>query len=61
MTETSNDTAENTSGEELAEVERKLQREEEKYKMYNRIYMGQLSDEEDSDMDTDDTSYTYFG
>ena len=33
MTETSDDPAENTNGEELAEVERKLQREEEKYEM----------------------------
>ena len=60
MTETSDNTAENTNGEELAEAERKLQREEEKYKMYNRMYVDQLSDEEDSDMNTDDTSYTYF-
>ena len=39
VTETSDDTVGNTNGEELMEVERKLQREEESYAMYNRIYM----------------------
>ena len=60
VTETSDNTVENTNGVDLTEAERKLQREEEKYKMLDRIYMGQLSDEEDSDPDTDDMSYTYF-
>ena len=61
MTEASDDTVEKTNGEEVMEAERKLQREEEKYKMYDKIYMGKLSDEEDSDTDTKDMSYTYFG
>ena len=52
---------ENTNGEELSEVEKRLQREEEKYELYNRIYVGQLSDEGDSDTDTDGSTYTYFG
>ena len=60
MTEALGDMAENTNGEGLTEVERRLQREEEKYEMYDKIYMGQLSDEEDSDMDTDKLNYTYF-
>ena len=60
-TEASGNTIEDTNGEELMEAERRLQGEEEKYEMYNRIYVGQLSDEEDSDMGTDDTSYIYFG
>ena len=60
VTETSDDTAENTDEEELTEAERKLQREEEKHDMFDRIYMSQLSDEEDSDMDTNDMGYTYF-
>ena len=29
--------------------------------MYDRIYVGLLSDEEDSDMETDKLTYTYFG
>ena len=60
MTEASDDTVENTNGEEMTEAERKLQKEEEKYEMYDRIYVGHLSEEEDSDMDTDDMGYTYF-
>ena len=57
---TSEDTTENTD-EGLMEVEVKLQREEEKLKMYDRIYVGLLSDEEDSDMETNKLTYTYFG
>ena len=53
------DMTENTDEEGLMEAERRLQREEEKYKVYDRIYVGQLSDEK-SDMDTDDSQYTYF-
>ena len=34
--------------------------EEEKYMMYNRIYVGQLNDEEDSNMDTNELTYTHF-
>ena len=60
MTETSEDMTENTNKEVLTEVERKLQREEEEYKMYDRIYVGLLSYEEDSNMDTNDMAYTYF-
>ena len=52
---------EKTNGKELSEVEKKLQREEEKYELYDRIYMGQLSDKEESNMDTDGSIYTYFG
>ena len=59
--EISDYTAENTNGEELTEVERKLQREKEKYKMLDRIYVGQLSYKEDSNLDTNDMGYTYFG
>ena len=59
-TEMSDDTAENINGEELTEAERKLQREEENYEMYDRIYVGQFNDEEDSNTDNNDISYTYF-
>ena len=58
--ETLEDMTENMGREELTEVERKLQREEE-YVRYDWIYVGLLSDEEDSDTDTDNTAYTYFG
>ena len=60
MTEASGDTTENTDGEGLMEVERRLQREEEKCKMYDRIYVGQLSNEENSNTDTDESNYPYF-
>ena len=37
MTDTSQDTTEDTNGEGLSEVEKRLQREEEQYKLYDRI------------------------
>ena len=49
-----------TNGEVLTEVERKHQSEEENYEVYDRIYMGQLSDVEDTNMDNDNMSYIYF-
>ena len=60
VTGMSNGTTENANEEELMEPERKLQRKEEQYAMYKRTYMGQLSDKEDSNMDTNKMSYTYF-
>ena len=51
----------NTDREGLMEAQRRLQREEEMYEVYNRIYMGQLSDKEESNTDTDDSQYPYFG
>ena len=59
-TEASEEVKENINREKLSEVEKKLQREEEKYKLYDRIYVDQLSDKE-SDMDTDSSTYTCFG
>ena len=50
----------NTNTEELLEVEKRLQREEEKYDLYGRVYVGQLSEEEESDMDSDCLTYSYF-
>ena len=44
----------------LIEAEVKLQREEEKFKMYDKIYVGLLSKEETSDMETDESMYSYF-
>ena len=53
------DTTENTD-EGLIEVEVKLQGEEEKFEMYDRIYIGLRSHEKDSDMETDKFTYMYF-
>ena len=44
-TETPGDATGNTNGEELLEAEKWLQKEEEKYDLYGRIYVGQLSKE----------------
>ena len=60
-TEMSDDTVENTNGEGLTEERNGFKRRKKTTQGYNRIYMGHLSDEEDSSMDTDDTGYTYFG
>ena len=59
--EASEKVTEYTNGDELLEAEKGLQREEEKYELYDRIYMGQLSKEEKNDMETDGSTYTYFG
>ena len=60
MTEALEDVTEDTNREGLLEVEKRLQREEEQYKLYDSIYIGQSSDEEENDMDTDGLTYTYF-
>ena len=39
----------------------RLQKEAEKFKMYDRIYVGQLSEEETSNTEMDDLAYSYFG
>ena len=43
------------------DMEIRLQKEAEKFEMYDRIYVGQLSEEETSDTETDDLAYSYFG
>ena len=45
----------------LSEAGVKLQKEEQKFKMYVRIYIGLLSKEETSNMETVDSTYSYFG
>ena len=52
VTEIPGDMTGNTNGEELSEAEKRLQKEEEKYDLYGRVYVGQLSKEEESDMQT---------
>ena len=58
--ETPGDMTGNTNEEELLEVEKGLQKEEEKYDLYGKVYVGQLSKEEESDMDSDCLIYNYF-
>ena len=45
----------------LMEVEVRLQRGEEKFKMYDKIYIGLLSEEETGNKETDESTYSYFG
>ena len=59
-TETPEDMAGKNNSEELSEAERKLQQEEESYKQYHRVYMRQLSEEEESDTESDSSTYSYF-
>ena len=44
-------TKENTEG--LTETEKRFQLEEEKYVLHQRVYIGQLSDQEESDTESD--------
>ena len=60
LTETPGDITGKNDSKELSEVERKLQQKEEKYKLYQTIYMGQLSEEEESDTESDGLTYSYF-
>ena len=39
---------------------RKLQEEEEKYELYQRVYVGELSEEEETDTESDCTGCSYF-
>ena len=58
-TEMPEDMVGENANKELSEVERKLQQEEESYEWYQRVYMGQLSEEEESNMESDSSSYSY--
>ena len=57
---TADATTENTD-EGLTETKMRLQREEEKFEVYDRIYVSLLSEEEDSNTETDESMYTHFG
>ena len=59
--ETPEDPTKNMNDKGLTEVEERLQMEEKKFENYRRIYMGQLSDKEDSNTDMEESAYTYFG
>ena len=43
------------------DMEIRLQKEVEKFKTYDRIYVGQLSEEETSNTEMDDSTYSYLG
>ena len=45
---------------ELSKAERKQQQEEEKYEVYQRTYIGQLSEEGESNTESDCSGYSYF-
>ena len=54
------DTIQKNNSDDLSKAERK-QQQEEKYKVYQRTYVGQLSEEEESNTESDYSSYSYFG
>ena len=51
-------TKETTEG--LAEEEKRYLLEEEKYALHENVYVGQLSDEEESDTESDCLGYDHF-
>ena len=55
----SDDTREDNNGE-LTEYEQRLQEEVKKDKLYDRVYIGQLSEEEMTDTEMDKSAYSYF-
>ena len=60
MEGTMEETMEETT-EELTEAEERYQLKEENCALYQRVYVGQLSDEEQSDTGSDYSGYSYFG
>ena len=47
--------------EQLLEMELRLQKEVERYKLYDRVYIGQLSEGDTADKETDNLAYLYLG
>ena len=54
------DTAEDNNRE-LTEQQQRLQKEAEKYELYDKVYIGQLSEEDMTDTEMDKSAYLYFG
>ena len=54
-------TAKDATEEGQMDMEIRLQKEAEKFEIYERIYVGQLSKEENSDTEMEDLAYSYFG
>ena len=48
MTKTPEDMVQKNDNNELSKMDRKIQEEEKKYELHQRIYVGQLSEEEES-------------
>ena len=44
----------------LTEAEKRYQLEEEKYALHQKVYIGQLSNEEESDIKSDYSAYSHF-
>ena len=53
--------AEKNDSNELSEAAKEHQQTEEKYGVYQRTYIGQLSEVEESDTESDYLGYSYFG
>ena len=53
--------AEKTDNDVLTKVEKRDQQQEERYVVYQRTYVGQLIEEEESDRESDYSGYRYFG
>ena len=60
LTEMPEDMVGKNDSKELSKVESKLNRREKSYEQYQRVYVGQLSEEEESDTESDDSTYSYF-
>ena len=54
------DTTEDNNGE-LNEHEKRQQKEVDKYELYNKVYIGQLSEEDMTDTGRNESAYLYFG
>ena len=54
-------TKDETEEEGQMDMQIRLQKEAEKFEMYDRIYVGQLSAEETSNTEMNDLAYSYFG
>ena len=60
ITKALEETAEKNDSDELSKVE-KRQQEEKMHAVYQRRYVGQLSEEEESDTESAYSGYSYFG
>ena len=55
------DEEEKAMTEEKMDVETRYQQEDKKYMLQQKIYVGQLSEEEESDTGSEYSGYSYFG
>ena len=59
MSKAPEDTVQNNDSDDLSKMERKQQQEEDKYEVYQRTYMGQLSEEEESNTESYYSGYIH--